>query len=49
MSPFQIAIADFQNINRNVVQATSVQIVRGEINKSFYPIQFYLEISEYLR
>ena len=43
MSPFQIAIADFQNINRNVVQATSVQIVRGEINKSFYPIQFYLE------
>ena len=43
LSSLQLAIADFQNLNRNVVKATSVHIIRGEINKSFYPIQFYLE------
>lgn len=42
LSPIQAALASMTRIN-NIVQATKFQVIRGEINKSFYPIQFYLE------
>ena len=42
LSPIRATLANIARIN-NIVQATKLQVIRGEINKSFYPIQFYLE------
>ena len=43
LPPLQAVLANIARINNNIVQATKLQVIRGEINKSFYPIQFYLE------
>lgn len=42
LSPIQTVFANMARIN-DIVQATKFQVNRREINKSFYPIQFYLE------
>lgn len=43
LSSIQAALANLTRTNNIIQQTTEIQIIRGEINKSFYPVQFYLE------
>jgi len=42
LSSIQVALANMTRIN-NIPQIAKIQVIKGEINKSFYPIQFYLK------
>ena len=39
LSSIQVALANMTRIN-NIPQIAKIQVIKGEINKSFYPIQF---------